>query len=167
MEDTPVAAGSPRFGVAGSGAGPRLAVIAAMARNRVIGAGNRMPWHLSADMKHFRALTTGHRIIMGRKTYESLGRALPGRENMIVSRNPRFAAPGCTVVGSLAAALAGPTLTPPAFCIGGAELYAVALPLAREIFLTEIDADFDGDAKMPEISAREWREISREPGADL
>ena len=166
MDDTPVAAGSPRFGVAGSGAGPRLAIIGAMARNRVIGAGNRMPWHLSVDLKRFRALTTGHRIIMGRKTWESLGRPLPGRENVVVTRNPHFEAPGCTVAGSLAEALAASTLPPPAFCIGGAQLYALALPLADEIYLTEIDAEFEGDATMPEIPAGEWREIAREPGTD-
>jgi dihydrofolate reductase len=145
---------------------PRLSLIVAVARNRVIGAGNRMPWHLSADLRRFRALTTGHRIIMGRKTWESLGKPLPGRENVIVSRNAQLAAPGCIVVGSLDAAMQGSTLPPPLFCIGGAEIYAAALPLADEIWLTEIDADFEGDATMPELPQDEWRETAREPAVD-
>lgn len=150
---------------------PRLALIAAVARNRVIGANNRMPWHLSGELKHFRALTTGHRIIMGRKTWESLGRPLPDRENVIVSRDSTLAAPGCTVVPSLAAALAvklhESALPDPAFCIGGAELYRAALPLADELFLTEIDADFAGDTLMPDIDRADWREIAREPSTDV
>jgi len=166
MDDTPVAECSPRLNQPEDGASPRLALIAAVARNRVIGAGNRMPWHLGADLRHFRALTMGHRVIMGRRTYESLRKPLPGRENVIVTRNPRFEAPGCAVVGSLGAALAGQTLPAPTFCIGGALLYSAALPLATEIYLTEIDADFTGDATMPVICARDWREASREPGAD-
>jgi dihydrofolate reductase len=147
-------------------ASPALAVIAAMARNRVIGAHNRMPWHLSADLKHFRALTTGHRVIMGRKTFASLGKPLPGRENVVVSRDAGFVAPGCMVVRSLGEALAGSTLPPPIFCIGGAQLYAAALPLAREIWLTEIDAVFDGDTFMPPFPADEWRVDSREAAVD-
>ena len=166
MDDTPVAAGSPRIGSAANGAGPGLAVIAAMARNRVIGAGNRLPWRLPADLKRFRALTTGHRVVMGRKTFESIGKPLPGRENVIVTRNPGFAAPGCIVAGSLEEALSDSRLPPPVFCMGGAELYAQALPLADEIYLTEIDADFEGDASMPAFPAEHWREVAREPGVD-
>jgi len=132
----------------------------------VIGAGNRMPWHLPAELRRFRALTGGHRIIMGRKTWESLGRALPDRENVIVSRNAALVAPGCRVVPSLAAALLDCALPEPMFCIGGAELYRLALPLADEIYLTEIDADFPGDATMPPIPSAEWRETAREPVAD-
>lgn len=166
MDDTPVAEGSPRLRDRNRATVPHLALIAAMARNRVIGAGNRMPWHLSADLKRFRMLTTGHRVIMGRKTFESIGKPLPGRENIIVSRNLQLDAPGCRVVASLAAALRAPTLPPPAFCIGGAELYRSALPLASDIHLTEIDADFDGDTLMPEVPAAEWRETARETGVD-
>ena len=145
---------------------PAVALIAAMARNRVIGAHNRMPWHLSVDLKRFRALTIGHRIVMGRKTFASLGKALPGRENVVVSRDAGFLAPGCTVVHSLADALAGSTLPAPIFCIGGAQLYAAALPLANEIWLTEIDAEFDGDTFMPAFPADEWRADSRETALD-
>src|SRR5579862_1709749 len=104
MDDTPVAAGSPTQDPAPTRAS-RLAIIAAMARNRTIGIDNRMPWHLPADLAHFRALTMGHRVVMGRRTYESIGRPLPGRDNVIVTRNVRFVAPGCTVVHSLADAL--------------------------------------------------------------
>jgi dihydrofolate reductase len=138
-----------------------------MARNRVIGAHNRMPWHLPVDLQRFRALTTGHRIVMGRKTYASLGKPLPGRENVVVSRDGGFVAPGCTVVHSLDDALAGSTLPAPIFCIGGAQLYAAALPLANEIWLTEIDAAFDGDTFMPPFPADEWRADSRQPAVDI
>ena len=125
-----------------------------------------MPWHLSPDLKHFRALTIGHRVIMGRKTWESLGRPLAGRDNVIVTRNRSLVAPGCIVVHSLEAALLDDPLPAPAFCIGGAELYAQALPVAGEIHLTEIDADFSGDATMPPIPPAEWREDAREWAVD-
>jgi dihydrofolate reductase len=170
MDDTPVAGGSPIRSRPPDHASPpsanRLAIIAAVARNGVIGAGNSMPWRLSADLKRFRALTIGHRVIMGRKTYQSLGKPLAGRENVVVSRDPGFAAPGCRVVGALADALDDPVLPPPAFCIGGAQLYAEALPLADEIHLTEIDADFDGDTYMPLLDPNAWREVSRESASD-
>ncbi|MBK9608690.1 MAG: dihydrofolate reductase [Betaproteobacteria bacterium] len=166
MDDTLLAADSPRTPGAGAAPSAQLSVIAAVARNGVIGAGNRMPWHLPADLGHFRALTMGHRIIMGRKTWESLGRPLPGRENVIVSRNAGLVAPGCKVVPDLAAALAGCALPPPTFCIGGAALYRIALPLADAVHLTEIDADFAGDTLMPPLAAGEWSEISRERGTD-
>src|SRR4051812_1953394 len=117
MDDTPLAGDSPRMArpqpeaeALPASHTPRLSLIVAVARNRVIGAGNRMPWHLSADLRRFRALTTGHRIIMGRKTWESLGKPLPGRENVIVSRNAQLVAPGCIVVDSLDAAMQGSTL---------------------------------------------------------
>lgn len=137
-----------------------------MARGRVIGSGNRMPWHLPTDLKRFRALTLGHRVVMGRKTFESLGRALPGRENVVVTRNRQFRPEGCMTVGSFPDALSGLTLPPPVFCIGGAELYAQALPYATEIYLTEIDADFPGDVWMPDIPATEFREDARERAFD-
>lgn len=170
MDDTPLAGGSPTTDrtaePAGAPRAKRLAIIAAVARNGIIGARNAMPWHLSPDLRRFRALTMGHRVIMGRRTYQSLGKPLAGRENIVISSDPRFDAPGCRVVGSLAAALADPVLPPPAFCIGGARLYAEALPLADEIYLTRIDADFEGDTRMPEIDPRLWRETSREDGFD-
>ena len=166
MDDTLLAAISPRAPDAERLSAPRLALVAAVARNGVIGANNRMPWHLAGELRHFRTLTTGHRIVMGRKTWESLGRPLPDRENVIVSRDAALVAPGCRVVASLADALADCALPDPIFCIGGAELYRAALPLADELHLTEIDADFQGDTLMPAIPRAEWREIARQPAND-
>ena len=145
-------------------AAPPLIVIAAVAANGVIGSDNRMPWHLPEDLAHFKALTTGHAVIMGRKTWESLPakfRPLPGRSNIVVTRNPDYAAPGASVAHTLAAALAlaGDRC---AFVIGGAELYALALPLAARLELTEIEATFAGDAFFPSRDPVGWRETARE-----
>ncbi len=142
---------------------PVIALIAAFARNRTIGLGNRMPWHLPEDLKRFRQLTTGHRVIMGRKTFESIGRPLPGRSNTIVTRSREFTAPGCHIVHSLDEALAAPN--PPgaiSFVIGGAEIYRQAFDRATRLFLTEIDAEFEGDAFFPAFDENEWRELQRE-----
>jgi dihydrofolate reductase len=144
---------------------PALTVIAAVAGNGVIGLGNRLPWHLPADLKHFRALTMGHTVIMGRKTWESLPdkfRPLPGRRNVVVTRNGAYRTEGATVVTSLPAALAAAT-GEEAFVIGGAELYATSLPLADCLQLTEIDAAFDGDTHFPAIDPLKWRQTAREP----
>jgi len=155
---------------------PVVALIAALAKNRVIGDQNKMPWHLPEDLRHFKATTLGRPVIMGRKTWESLGRALPGRENIVVSRNASYPAPGASVVTSLAAALAlaaqslresatARETTEPAepeiFVIGGGALYREALPLAERMYLTEIDAEYAGDTFFPEFSPQEWRESSR------
>ena len=139
-----------------------LALIAAVARNGVIGGGNTLPWRLPADLTRFRALTTGHTVIMGRRTWESIGRALPGRQNFVVSRQPRFAAEGAAVHSSLDQALRAATLPAPVFCIGGGELYALALPRAATLHLTEIDRDFDGDTRFPEFDRKVWREVARD-----
>ena len=143
---------------------PRLTLIAAIARNGVIGKGNALPWHLPEDLRRFKALTTGQAVIMGRKTWDSLPakfRPLPNRLNIVVTRNRDYRAEGATVVGSLDAAIhASQTLTP--FVIGGAELYAHALPLAQRLELTEIDADIEGDAHFPHWDRRPWREAARE-----
>lgn len=142
---------------------PSLILIAAVAKNGVIGRAGALPWHLPEDLRHFKELTTGHTVVMGRKTWESLParfRPLPGRRNIVVSRNPGFAAPGATLVDSLEAALkvgAGATV----FLIGGAELYAHALPLAGRLELTEIDAEFAGDAFFPPIDPAFWHETAR------
>jgi dihydrofolate reductase len=108
-----------------------LALIVAVAANRVIGRDGKLPWRLPDDMRRFVALTTGHSIIMGRRTWESLGRPLPARQNIVVTRQPAFAADGATVVRSLTDALAAVQFPEPAFCIGGGELYRTAMPLAR------------------------------------
>jgi dihydrofolate reductase len=139
-----------------------LALIAAVARNGVIGGGNTLPWRLPADLQRFRALTTGHAVIMGRRTWESIGRALPGRQNIIVTRQTGYAAEGALVCASLDDALRAVTLPAPVYCIGGGELYALALPRAATLHLTEIDRDFDGDTRFPDFDRTAWREAARE-----
>ena len=143
---------------------PRVSIIAAVARNGIIGRDNVMPWHLSDDLKHFRALTTGYPIIMGRRTHESIGRPLPKRRNIVISRDPAFVAPGCEVMPALEAALIACSDAPEIFVIGGAQLYAAALALADRLQLTEIHADFDGDTRFPQFDRRQWRETAREHG---
>jgi len=143
---------------------PRITLIAAVARNRVIGASNALPWRLPEDLKRFKALTLGHPIIMGRKTWESLGKPLPGRTNIVVSRAAGFSAAGATRAGSLdeALAAAAATASDEVFIIGGAEIYRQALPLAQRLQLTEIDQDFAGDVHFPAIDPALWRETVRE-----
>ena len=135
-----------------------ISLIVAMDRNRLIGRGNALPWHLPADLAHFKSITMGKPIVMGRKTYESIGRPLPGRHNIVISRNPDFSAPGCTVVASVDAALAAAGDVPEIMVIGGAQLYAELLPRAQRIYLTRVDAVFEGDAWFPALDARVWRE---------
>lgn len=143
---------------------PTLAIIAAVARNGVIGVNGGLPWRLPADLRRFRELTIGHSVIMGRRTWESLGRALPRRQNIVVSRQTRLTLESATVVPSLAAALAAVAMPEPAFCIGGGELYREALPRADTVFLTEIGRDFDGDTTFPPFAHSEWQEIGGENG---
>ena len=145
---------------------PPLAVIAAVAANAVIGDGDRLPWHLADDLKRFRALTTGHAVIMGRRTWESIGRPLPGRQNIVVTRQAAFAAPGAQTAESLPAALALVRMPAPAYCIGGGELYRQALPLATTLYLTEIARAFAGDTTFPAIDRGDFRETSREAHVD-
>jgi dihydrofolate reductase len=144
---------------------PRITLIAAVARNAVIGLENRLPWHLPEDLRHFRAVTRGHPVIMGRRTWESLPesfRPLPGRLNIVVSRTIDKA-PGATRVDSFEAALTRLTDLPEAFVIGGARLYAHALPWADRLCLTEIDLDVTGDTRFPEFSRTTWQETHRTP----
>jgi dihydrofolate reductase len=146
-----------------------ISLIAALARNRVIGIHNRLPWRLPADLKLFRRTTLGHAVIMGRKNYESIGRPLPQRRNIVLSTDPGYQAPGCDVQHSLAAALAAAGGDPEIFIIGGANLYAQAMPLAERMYLTLIEAEFDGDTWFPQYDEKEWQEIAREehaPDAD-
>lgn len=148
---------------------PRLTIIAALARNGVIGRANRMPWHIPEDLKRFKALTLGHPVIMGRKTFESilatLGKALPGRENIVVTRSRDFAPTGCRVVQSFDEALAATGAAAEVFVIGGAEIYALALPVANRLQLTEVDSAIVGDTYFPDFRRGVWREVSREPGS--
>jgi len=140
----------------------KLSLIVAIAQNRVIGANNALPWHLPEDLKRFRALTTGHHIIMGRKTYESLNRLLPNRTTIIVTRNADYKVPGALIAHSLAEAITQAGSDDEVFLIGGAELYRDGLNSADKLYLTEIEASFEGDAFFPEINLAEWAEISRE-----
>ena len=147
---------------------PVLTLIAAIARNGVIGIGNRLPWQLPADLKHFRELTTGHAVIMGRKTWESLPpkfRPLPGRRNIVVTRNSEYDAEGAAVSTSLPDAVAAAE-GDEAFVIGGAELYKTALPLADRLQLTEIDSIYEGDTWFPAIDPGQWQETARETHSD-
>ena len=133
-----------------------IAIIVAVAENGVIGGDNRLLWHISEDLKHFKAVTTGHPVVMGRKTYESLGRPLPGRRNVVVTRQ-NISIEGCDVVHSLDEAYA---LFPPeeeVFVIGGAQIYAEALPLARRFYLTRVFRSYEGDTRFPAWDEREWR----------
>jgi dihydrofolate reductase len=137
-------------------------LIVAMARNRVIGHDGKLPWHLSADLKRFKALTWGHHIIMGRNTWESIGRPLPGRVSVVVTRNQGYAATGATVVGSLPEALTVAQGDSEAFVIGGSELYREALGLADRIYLTELLAEYPGEAFFPSLAPGQWRATQRE-----
>ena len=141
---------------------PRICLIAALATNRVIGKNNALPWHLPADLKRFKALTMGHPVVMGRKTYASIGKPLPGRHNLVITRNCDYSAPGCDVVHSLDAALAACRGAQEVFIIGGAELYRESLPRAHRLEFTEIHAEFEGDASFPQFSLERWRETGRE-----
>ena len=144
---------------------PRIYLIAAVAANGVIGRRGRLPWHLPEDLKHFKRLTLGHPIIMGRRTWESLGGLLPGREHIVVTRTPGYDAPGAAVASSLEAALALCAGEAVVFVIGGREIFAEALPLAAGLVMTEIHRDYEGDTRFPPYERSRWRETQRESHA--
>jgi dihydrofolate reductase len=133
-----------------------LSIIVAAAKNGVIGVNNSLPWHLPEDLKRFKALTMGHHIIMGRKTYESLGRLLPGRATVIVSRNEHYQVEGALVVSSLTQALALCQDDSEAFLIGGAQMFALGLALADKLYMTEVDIEVEGDVFLPKIDLTDW-----------
>ena len=133
-----------------------------MADNRAIGVNNALPWHCPEDLKHFKALTLGHTIIMGRKTFDSIGRPLPGRNTIVVTRNKALVIPGCAVVNSLDEAIAACADEDEVFVVGGAELYAEALPVAETLYITEIMQDVEGDTYFPEFDRNAWHEVVRE-----
>ena len=143
-------------------AAPSIALIAAVASNGVIGVDNRLPWRLADDLKRFRALTIGHTVIMGRKTWESLPRALPQRQNIVVTRQRGYVAAGADVAGSFEDALARVRLPEPVFCIGGSELFREAFARADRLYLTEIDRDFAGEVRFPSWRRDRWTETARE-----
>lgn len=140
---------------------PILSAIVAMAENRVIGKDNKLPWHLPADLKHFKSITTGHPILMGRKTYESIGRPLPNRTNIIMTRDAAYHAAGCIVVTSIEKALEQATVHEAGeiFIIGGAEIYRQLMPHIQRIYLTIVHHQFDGDAYFPELDMDEWKKV--------
>ena len=142
----------------------KLSMIAAMGKNRIIGKDNDMPWHLPADLQHFKKTTLGSPIIMGRKTYDSIGRPLPGRLNIILSRNTDLEIEGCSVVNSLdeAIALAQEETSDEVFITGGAHLYNKFLKEADRLYITLIDEEFEGDTYFPDYTQLKWLEVSRE-----
>jgi len=137
-------------------------LIVAMDRNRVIGNGGRLPWHLPADLQRFKTLTMGHHIIMGRRTWESIGRLLPGRVSIVITRNLEYSAPGALLANSVREALALANTDDEPFVIGGAQIFRAALPLARRIYLTEVLGEFPGDVWFPELPAHEWQQVHTE-----
>jgi dihydrofolate reductase len=139
-----------------------VSLIVAMAKNRVIGANGAIPWRLPNELQLFKRVTMGHHIIMGRKTWESIGRLLPGRTTVIVTRQKDYAVAGAVVAASLDDAIAACGGDNEVFVIGGGELYRLALPLARRIYLTTVDASPAGDTLMPEFDLAAWREVSAE-----
>ena len=144
----------------------RLNLIVARARNGVIGAGGTIPWRVPGEMAYFKQVTLGHPIVMGRKTWESLPRRpLPGRRNLVVTRDRNYIAEGAEVVASLEEALARCADAHEVFVIGGAELFALALPRVTRAFVTEIDLEVDGDVHFPALDPAQWREVSRRRGA--
>ncbi len=146
----------------------KLSLVWAMAQNRVIGRNNKLPWYLPEDLKYFKRITLGKPVIMGRKTYDSIGKPLPGRISIVVTRNPHWSAEGVKTVDSLAAArklcehIEEIDGTNEAMVIGGAEIYAQAMPLADRLYLTEVHANVEGDAVFPEFDRGDWVEVSRE-----
>jgi len=140
-----------------------VSLIVAMARNGVIGKDNRLPWHLPEDLKRFKRLTMGHHIIMGRKTYESIGKLLPGRTTVIVTRRLDYPVPGAIIAHSLEEAIERCANDDEIFVIGGAEIYRAALPLADRLLITQIDREIAGDTLFPPVDWSRWREVERQP----
>jgi len=140
----------------------RISAIAAMSENRVIGLNNQMPWHLPADLKHFKTITLGYPILMGRKTFDSIGRPLPDRCNVVITRDVDFVAPGCVTANSIDTALSAVSYSNEIFVIGGAALFQQMLPQISRLYLTVIHHEFQGDTFFPEINPAEWNKLSHE-----
>ncbi len=143
-----------------------ISLIAAMDENRVIGSNNEMPWHLPEDLKYFKRVTMGHPVIMGRKTFESIGRALPGRTNIVVSRQTDYTAKGCTIVNSIEEVMELIERNPDEeyFVIGGAEIFRALLSVADRLYITFIYEKFEGDTVFPPFNMNEWELVSTKPG---
>ena len=142
--------------------GPRIYLVAAVAANGIIGVNGRLPWHFPEELKHFKEVTLGHPVIMGRRTWESLKGPLPGRKNIVVTRTPGYRATGATVVDSLDTALAASAGAEKAMVIGGHQLFVESLPIAFGLELTEIRRDYAGDTWFPKYDRSKWREMKRE-----
>ena len=140
----------------------RLSIIVAMAKNHTIGINNTLPWHIPQDLKHFKALTMGHHMIMGRKTFESIGKPLPGRTTVVVTRNRAFKMEGCIMTRSLQEAIAACGNDNEIFIVGGADIFAQALSLTDTLYVTEIQQEVEGDVYFPAFDKNLWREVSRE-----
>ncbi|HEY0244889.1 MAG TPA: dihydrofolate reductase [Mucilaginibacter sp.] len=138
-----------------------VSIVVAISENHAIGKDNKLLWYLPNDLKHFKDITTGHTVIMGRKTYESVGKPLPNRRNIIITRQ-NMDIPGCEVVNSIEAALALCTDEAEVFIVGGAEIYRQSMKLTNRIYLTIVHKEFEGDSYFPEIEANEWKETARE-----
>nr|AIA17994.1 Dihydrofolate reductase [uncultured bacterium] len=144
-----------------------ISAIVAMSQNRVIGVNNQLPWKIPEDLKRFKTLTLGHPVIMGRKTYESIGKVLPGRENIIITRQPHYSVPGATVVSSVEEAIRHcEGKSGEIFMIGGAEIYRQVMPKIQRLYLTLIEKQFEGDAFFPTWGKDEFKEVSREERSD-
>ncbi|MCH1626378.1 dihydrofolate reductase [Ferdinandcohnia quinoae] len=142
-----------------------ISLLFAMDINRVIGKNNDLPWHLPADLAYFKKITMGHPIIMGRKTYESIGKPLPGRENIIITRDKEYQIDGCTVFHSIDEIVKmDNTVNQELFVIGGSEIFKGILPYSNRLYITEINEEFEGDTFFPEIQMNEWKLISKEKG---
>ena len=139
-----------------------VSIVVALSSNGVIGREGRLPWYLSADLKHFKSITMGKPIVMGRLTHESIGRVLPGRENIVLTRNFNYQSKGCTIIHHLNDIASDNLVTGEIMIIGGARLYAEALPLANRLFITEVHADVQGDVQFPVIDRDQWRETDRQ-----
>ena len=145
----------------------KISIIVAMSKNRVIGVKNSLPWHISEDLKRFKRLTTGYPIIMGRKTFESIGKPLPERRNIVISRNQNLKVQDIEVVKSIEDALKICSSENLIYIIGGEQIYNLAMPYANNIHLTEVNKEVEGDAFFPEFDKNEWKEIARENSKDF
>ena len=139
----------------------KISIIVAMAKNHTIGINNTLPWRCPEDLKHFKSLTMGHHMIMGRKTFDSIGKPLPGRTTVVITRNQHLKIQGCIVTHSLNDAIKACAGDDEVFIVGGAELYTQALPLADKMYITEIQQNVDGDAHFPAFDKQDWQEIAR------
>lgn len=140
----------------------KISIIVAMSDNYVIGLKNKLPWHISADLKNFKNITLGNPIIMGRKTYDSIGKPLKDRDNIVISRDNSLKIDGVEVVDSLEKAIFMTAEAPETFIIGGQQIYQIALPIATHMYVTKVEGNFEGDAYFPDYNQQEWREVGRE-----